>query len=115
MPSFRALRPTSARAAAVLRRVFGRVDASLAFRLWDGTEVRLGPGAPPCTVVIQAPETFVRLLRDPRPLTFAEAYVEGAIDLEGDLFAAMPVADALERIRLTAGERLRILATLWKA
>ena len=115
MPALRALRPTPGRAAAILRRVFGGVDASLAFRLWDGTEVRLGPGEPPCTVVIRAPETFVRLLRDPRPLTFAEAYVEGAIDLEGDLFAAMPVADALENLRLPAGERLRIVATLWKA
>jgi hypothetical protein len=114
MSALRAPRPTPARAAAILRRVFGGVGASLAFRLWDGSEVRVGPGAPPCTVVIHAPETFVRLLRDPRPLTFAEAYVESAIDLEGDLFAAMPVADALEGLRLPVSERLGILATLWK-
>jgi hypothetical protein len=40
--------------------------------------------------------------------------VEGAIDLDGDLFKAMSVANAAEEIRLSLGDRVRILATLWK-
>jgi hypothetical protein len=105
---------SSRRAAGVLRRVFGRVPTGFAFRLWDGTLVRLGSGAPVCTLVVHAPETFVRLMRDPTPLTFAEAYVESALDVEGDLFAAMKVAGAMEDLRLSVGARLRVFVDLWR-
>ena len=67
-----------------------------------------------CTAVVHHPETFVRLMRDPTPLNFAEAYVEGALDIEGDLFAAMKVADAMEEIRLGLRDRLRLLVALWR-
>jgi hypothetical protein len=107
-------RTTSRRAAEVLRHIFRRVTTGCAFRLWDGTCVVLGPGDPVCTAVVHSPETFMRLIRDPTPRNFAEAYVEGAIDLEGDLFRAMNVADAMDEIRLSVVDRLRILLTLWR-
>jgi cyclopropane-fatty-acyl-phospholipid synthase len=110
----RSERLDSRHAADVLRRLFSGVPAGFAFRLWDGTQVRLGEGEPACTAVIPRRETFVRLLRDPTPLNFAEAYVEGAIDIEGDLFAAMEVADAIEEIRISFADRLRILVALWR-
>lgn len=74
----------------------------------------LGHGAAVCTAVLHEPATFIRLVRDPSPLNFAEAYVEGAIDLEGDLFEAMSIANAIEEIRLSVGDRLRILVGLWR-
>ena len=52
-------------------------------------------------------------MRDPSPLNFAEAYVTDALDIEGDLFGAMRVANELEEIRLAPAERLRILASMW--
>lgn len=107
-------RPTPARAAGILRRVFGRIQAPFAFRLWDGQEVRFGSGAPACTAVIKSPETFLRLIRDPTPYAFALAYVESAIDLEGDLFAAMEIANAVEDIRLSAAQRAAIFFSLWR-
>src|SRR4030095_16150931 len=72
---------SSQRAAQVLRRVFGHLEGGLAFRLWDGPRVVFGPAPPVCTVVLQTPQTFLRLVRDPSPLNFAEAYVESAIDI----------------------------------
>jgi cyclopropane-fatty-acyl-phospholipid synthase len=90
------------------------VASGCAFRLWDGTRVVLGSGAPVCTAVVHRPETFVRLIRDPTPLNFAEAYVEGAIDIEGDLFVAMSIANSMEEIRVSLGDRLRILLALWR-
>ena len=103
------------RAADILRRLFGHLQGGLAFRLWDGTRVALGGGPPVCTVVMHRPETFIRLVRNPSPLNFAEAYVESAIDIEGDLFAAMRIANAVEEIRVSAVDRMRILATLWRS
>ena len=107
-------RPSPARAAAILREVFAGLPGSFAFRLWDGTEVRLGAGAPVATAVIKTPETFVRLMRDPSPNNFAEAYVKSAIDIDGDLFATMDIANAVETIRLSPLQRLRLFVSLWR-
>lgn len=114
MPGVPAASP-SHRAADVLRQVFAGVDGDFAFRLWDGTLVAFGPGAPAFTVVVHGQETFVRLMRDPTPLAFGEAYVDGAIDIEGDLFAAMHVANALEDMRLPLAQRLRLLLSIGPA
>ena len=108
----RLLRPRPSAAAEILRRVFGRVPASFAFRLWDGTEVRFGSDPPVCIAVIKSQEVFVALMRDPSPGHFAEAYVSGAIDLEGDLYKTMHVANAVEGIALSAGERVRIAVAM---
>jgi hypothetical protein len=106
--------PTPARAALVLRRVFGGLSTSFAFRLWDGQEVRFGPGEPVCTAVIKSPETFLSLIGNPTPYNFAEAYVQSRLDLEGDLFATMEVANAVEGLRLSRLEKLSILLSLWR-
>jgi cyclopropane-fatty-acyl-phospholipid synthase len=108
-------RVSSRRAAEILRRVFGHVATGCAFRLWDGTRVTFGREAPVCTAVVHGPDTFIRLMLDPTPLNFAEAYVEGAIDIEGDLFAAMGIANSIEEIRISFADRLRILLALWRA
>jgi cyclopropane-fatty-acyl-phospholipid synthase len=105
----------SARAGDVLREVFATVRADFAFRLWDGALVPFGAGPPAFTVVIHAPETFLRLMRDPTPLAFGEAYVGGAIDIEGDMFAAMHVANALEDLRLPLAQRFRLLLAIGPA
>ena len=88
------------------------MKTGFAFRLWDGTVIEVGHGAPVCTAVVHRPETFVHLMSDPTPLNFAEAYVEGAIDIEGDLFAAMRIANSIEGVRVPSLERLRILLSL---
>ena len=105
---------SSRRAAAILQTIFRGIPAGCAFQLWDGTMVNVGGGPPVCTAVIHQPETFLRLASDPTPFNFAEAYVEGALDIEGDLFAAMKIADALEEIRPSLRERLRLLVALWR-
>ena len=105
----------SMRRASILRLVFGELATGFAFRLWDGSEVAFGEDGARFTVVVHAPQTFRRLIRDPKPSNFAEAFVESAIDIEGDLFAAMEVADAIENIKVPLSVRLRLLGTLWAA
>ena len=106
--------PTPARAAAILRQIFGGLPTSFAFRLWDGQEVRLGTAGPVCTAVIKSPETFLSLIRDPSPYNFAEAYVQSRLDLEGDLFATMEVANAVEHLEVTPWQKLSIFLSLWR-
>jgi len=97
-----------------LRKVFGRIQAPVAFRLWEGTEVRLSGDQALTTVVIKSPETFLGLIKDPTPYAFAEAYVNGAVDFEGAIFEIMPVANEDEELRVPAFQKLRLLLSLWK-
>jgi cyclopropane-fatty-acyl-phospholipid synthase len=106
--------PTTARAAAILREIFGRIHAPVAFRLWDGSEVRLSGDKALSTVVIKSPETFLGLIQDPTPYSFAEAYVSGAVDFEGDIFAVMPVANEIGELRVPVHQKLRLLLSFWK-
>ena len=71
-------------------------------------------GTPVVTAVIKSPETFLSLIRDPSPYNFAESYVKSRLDLEGDLFQAMDVANAVEGIQVTPLQKLRLLLSLWK-
>ena len=107
-------RVSSRRAVEILDRVFGRKVAGLAFRLWDGQEVRFGSDRPECVAVIKSPETFLALIRDPSPYNFAEAYVQSRIDLEGDLFGAMDVANVVENLKVTPLQKLSIILSLWR-
>lgn len=106
--------PTPEGAERVLRQVFGRISAPFAFRLWNGREVGFGPGPPACIAAVKTPETFLRLIRNPTPDNFASAYVNSEIDLEGDLFAMMEVANVVEEIKLSPMTKLRLLLSLWR-
>ena len=106
--------PAPARAAAILREVFGRIHAPVAFRLWDGSEVRLAGDKPLCAVIIKSAETFLHLILHPRPYDFALAYVNSAIDFEGDMFAIMPVAAEVEELRVPLWLKIRLLLSLWR-
>ena len=109
MLAFLAPTPTPGRAAAILRDIFGGLSASFAFRLWDGQEVRVGPGAPVCTAVIKSPELFLDLRRrvgrlaglvvDHDPAR-AERVDVDPVDLSGEL-DAVEVEPPLERLRRT--------------
>jgi len=76
--------------------------------------VRFGSDRPECIAVIKSPEMFLSLIRDPSPYNFAEAYVQSRIDLEGDLFGAMDVANVVENVRLTPLQKLSIFLSLWR-
>lgn len=102
-------------AASILAEIFGYIEEPFTFRLWDGAEARIGAGVPRFSVVLRSRAVFARLIDDPSPLNFAEAYVDGEIDIEGDLFAAMHAANRVEALRIPLGKKLRVLATMARA
>jgi cyclopropane-fatty-acyl-phospholipid synthase len=105
----------AATALGLLRRVFATVGTPITFRLWDGSAASVGAGGEsPFAIVFRSPAVFRRLLRRPTPLRFGEAYIGGEIDIEGDLFAAMGAANAIEKLRVPLGTRLAVLAGLWR-
>jgi cyclopropane-fatty-acyl-phospholipid synthase len=80
-------------------------------RLWDGSVVRWGDSQD-FTLIFADPGVFHRLMRTPDPADFAEAYIDGRLDIEGDLGIAVAHARHLGAIPLGLGERLRLALTL---
>jgi cyclopropane-fatty-acyl-phospholipid synthase len=96
----------------ILRRVFAAVRTPIRFRLWDGTVVDVGPAESRFAIVFRSPGVFRRILRDPTPLRFGEAYIAGEIDIEGDILDAMRVADDIEHVRVPLSTRVAAFAEL---
>ncbi len=101
-------------AESLLRRLFARqTRVSFAVRLWDGRRVALGP-VPAVTFAFADPDVFSRCLGSDDPAAFAEAYVGGRMDIEGEIDEAARVALALREFdpglpgRLFAASYLRV-------
>jgi len=105
--------PSGDRAARIiLTRVFREVPFGFAVRLWNGARIHLGSKGEPFTLVFRSREIFRRLVLRPNTLRFAVAFADGDIDVEGDLFTALRLANRIEALRLGLRDRLAILAAL---
>ena len=78
-----------------LEKLGSRVSAPVRVILWDGREVSLSQD-PRITVRLNRAKAATALSR-PSLLTLAEAYIDGDLDLEGDLEATIAAAEALAR------------------
>jgi len=64
-------------------------------RYWDGSVERRTAGDSAFTVVLTRPGALRRMLLPPSELSIVEAYLSGDVDVEGDLSAAVTIADAI--------------------
>lgn len=81
-----------------------------AIRLWDGTTLPdESATGPPFTLVLNHPGALRHMFTPPGELTLGEAYLRGDFDLEGDIFAAMDLAESF--VALAPSEWLRLA---WK-
>lgn len=92
----------------VLERIFGGVQPGLRYRLWDGSEGSIGQPDGSFTLVIRDRDTFRRCFSSQNTKVMAEAFVEDRIDVDGDLFAALRVANQLEDLHLGWVDKLAI-------
>jgi cyclopropane-fatty-acyl-phospholipid synthase len=95
-----------------LTRVFP-VPRSFAIRLWDGT-VLPAMGEPRFTLVISSPAVLRAMFRPPIERSLGDAYISGAVEVEGDLTAVFPIVDACRRA-VGSPRDLLALARLWRA
>ncbi|HKO26906.1 MAG TPA: cyclopropane-fatty-acyl-phospholipid synthase family protein [Solirubrobacteraceae bacterium] len=76
-------------------------------RFWDGSELRARADVP-ATVMLREPGALIHLLRAPGQLGLARAWVDGSLDIEGDLEAVLRTRKAFAGIGLSTTERVRI-------
>lgn len=93
----------------ILRRIFHDFDGGIYFRLWDGSEVRIG-SSPRMGLVFHTPAAFRTLALSRDPMRLAEHYVHGSVDIEGDVFSAIHIRRHLERLKLSLADKLMLLA-----
>jgi cyclopropane-fatty-acyl-phospholipid synthase len=74
-----------------------RGHGSLALTLPDGTV--LGAENARARLVVRSPDALRRIVTAPGELGFARAYVAGEIDLEGDIYSALPALLELPSVR----------------
>jgi cyclopropane-fatty-acyl-phospholipid synthase len=102
-------RPPSS--ASVARRILGGVaDGRLlrlpvAVRFWDGSELPSGGSA---VVVIKDPTAIAHLVHAPGELGLARAWVDGSLEIDGELEAVLGVRDAVKGFEPSAADRARL-------
>ncbi|HTU70842.1 MAG TPA: cyclopropane-fatty-acyl-phospholipid synthase family protein [Candidatus Baltobacteraceae bacterium] len=88
------------RAAAVLETVFGNAFAqNFDVRFWDGSTLPSKTTPPAFTFVINSPGALRSALAPPLEANMGAAFVSGALDIEGDLVAAITAFNAANQRR----------------
>jgi cyclopropane-fatty-acyl-phospholipid synthase len=75
-------------------------DVPVAFRAYDGSS--FGPTDARTTIVVRSPNALRRIVTAPDELGFGRAYVAGELEVDGDIFDVMKVANYIEELRLGA-------------
>jgi hypothetical protein len=106
--------PGRRRADAVLQRIFGAVKPGLHYRLWDGSEGDVGHPDGSFTLLLRDREAFREIFGAANTHVMAEAFIDNRFDVDGDLFAALRVANQLEELELGWLDKLGIYLDLWR-
>lgn len=87
-------------------------ETSFAVRSADGWHwASSSNDAPQCTLVFKTAAAWHALMEDPTERTLGEAFIDGEIDIEGDLFSVFPIVHYI--LNRPAGSRYSILRTIW--
>ncbi len=99
----------------LFEKLLARFDGALALQLADGSSSNFGNAVlaqPGFALHLRDPQVLRTLLLGQDPLRFADAYFRGALDVDGDFFAALSLKDYLHSLQLTLLDRLRVLMRL---
>lgn len=83
-------RSVASRLTPVVEALLGR-ELPLGLSAWDGS--RSGPPDAPATLVVRSRRALRRLVWAPNELGLARAYVSGDLDIDGDVFAVLDLAN----------------------
>jgi len=100
--------------AKVMQEIFSQFDGErFSIKLWDGKEYLYGTGPSPVfTLTLKDEKTAERLLAQ-GALGFGEAYMEGKIEIEGDLEAYLKIRHQFKHVRRSWRLTLAALVARW--
>lgn len=94
----------------VVQRVLRDYRGNLAVRLWDGQTLRFGEGAPEACLAFRHPGLLRDLVLSRDPLRLAEAYIQGELNVEGNIHAALGLKEHLQSLALSVAEKTAFAA-----
>jgi len=91
-----------------LKTTFAGYDGpAFSIRLWNGAQwfssVNRGPS---CTILVANPRSLVTLISEPNETALGEAFVQGDLDVQGDIFAMFSVSEHLLRRPRTLQQKI---------
>lgn len=101
----------------MLDQLLARFDGVMNLKFPDNSSSRFGQraqetGQAQFSLALRDQETVQSLFLGRDPLRFADANFRGALDIEGDLFAALTLKDYMQSLRLSFRERMQVLTQL---
>jgi cyclopropane-fatty-acyl-phospholipid synthase len=106
-----ALTSTTAHQLAV--RIFDRLmrgyEGTVALRLWDDQLHAPAGEMSAFTLVVRDPVVLRRLVLDRNPVQLADAYFQGVLDFEGDIYDALALKSHLSGLQLSWRDKLALL------
>jgi cyclopropane-fatty-acyl-phospholipid synthase len=94
----------------ILRLLFQDFEGGMRIRLWDGSEMRIGGGNPKFALAFHSPSAFSEAALSRDPVRLAELYLQGEMDIEGDLYSAIQIRHHLTALKLSIPEKIVIAA-----
>jgi cyclopropane-fatty-acyl-phospholipid synthase len=85
-------------------------DAPVEFCAYDGS--RAGTEGSPVRITVRHPAAVSYLAQAPGAMGLARAYVSGNLDVDGDMYTALARMVSVQRVRLSAAERVSLLRQL---
>ena len=94
----------------ILHRLFRGYDANIHVRFWDGSEVFLGHGRPEFSLTFRSSKAFQSLILSRNPLSLAESYFQGLMDVDGDFYSALKIRHHLTSLELSVLDKVALVA-----
>lgn len=93
----------------ILNRLFQDYPVAFAVRLWNGSMLTIGDGAPAFTFCLEQASVLRDMVWFSNPKRLVEAYCSGEVQIQGDFHAAMQLREHFESLSLPLHEKLGLV------
>jgi cyclopropane-fatty-acyl-phospholipid synthase len=93
----------------ILSRLFQDYPTAFAVRLWNGSMLYIGEGAPVFTFCLEQASVLRDMVWFSNPKRLVEAYCSGEVQIQGDFHAAMQLREYFESLSLPLHEKLGLV------
>jgi len=97
----------------IVTRLFRGFSGRAVLKLWNDHALQLNSGPPEFTLVLRDPRVLQRFIAHATPVSLADAYFCGQLDVEGDLYSALALKEHFEGVVLSWRDKMRMLRDAW--
>lgn len=95
----------------ILNKIFEHHPRNFNVRLWNGHLIEWSK-PPKFTLIFNDKSSFRKLFLRGDTFTVGTIYIEGKLDIEGDILEAIKLEDYLSQLKMSGWEKLKILKRL---